>query len=237
MLSTILLIFGLAALGALAAIWWWRQGRYAGWLVLAMVTALGLSYLSSFVFRVAPYLGGCTGYCSGWWGHPIPTHVVAPGGAVSFRAGAFVLNAAIYYVIVLGFSVIVAWLAAQLQWRQRRWRWRLGFIAIVIFLPLALLPNLATPPAPKFSGESQRLANNALRAWRWQLRSGRPSDRRLALEDVRPHPDGERHRVCFRSYTWFYMPHGLVYVDLEPAGVRATGGGAVPMGASCWVQP
>jgi len=54
---------------------------------------------------------------------------------------------------------------------------------------------------------------------------------------VRLHPDGRRQRVCFRLYTWFYLPHNRLYIDLEPAGVLSTGGGVIPLTASCWVQP
>ena len=134
-------------------------------------------------------------------------------------------------------ALVVVWLATLWRWPERSLPWRLGFALIVVLLPLALAPAWLSPPEPQLPFADERLAINASRAWRWQLLAQSLNDRSLAVEDVRMHPDGERHRVCFRVYTWFDIPYRQVYVDLEPAGVRATGGGALPLSASCWVQP
>jgi hypothetical protein len=112
-----------------------------------------------------------------------------------------------------------------------------GYVILTVVLPLALAPVWLPPPQPDLPPAAQRLAINAARNWRWQLQGRRLTDYRLAVEDVRQHPDGRRWRVCFRVYSWFYRPRTRLYIDLEPAGVRATGGGLIPLTASCWVQP
>lgn len=230
------LLLGLA--GTLAAVWWLRRSR-AGldWVIIAIPLAFGLSYLSSILFRVPDYQSGCEGWCPGWGGHPIPSHRGDSLGQIAFYPTGFLLNAAVYYAALLAASAAIVWLAAYLRWRERRWRWRIGFLLLVVVTPLALSPNLLPPPAPTLPLGDQRLAINAERSWRWQLRAQSLAERRLAVEDVRNHPDGQRHRVCFRVYTWFYLPYRHIYIDLEPAGVRATGGGVIPLSASCWVQP
>ncbi|NOX62561.1 MAG: hypothetical protein GXP42_11555 [Chloroflexi bacterium] len=237
-LGFILLITLVIAVGALAVVWWVRRsGRGLEWVLLAIPLALGASYLSSFLFRVPDYQAGCAGVCRGWWGHPLPTHISDGVGGAIFLPVGFALNAAAYYVAILLFSIFVALMASYFRWSERGRRWRLFFVIMVVFVPLALAPSWASPPQPNFPLPEQRLVINAERAWRWQLLAKSVSQRRLAAEDVRLHPDGERHRVCFRIYTWFYLPYRRAYVDLEPAGVRATGGGLLPLDASCWIQP
>lgn len=235
--TPILLAFLLDLAGVLAAVWWLRRSR-AGldWVMVAAPLAFGFSYLSGVLFLVPDYQSGCTGLCSGWRGHPIPTHLGDSLGQMVFHPTGFLLNAAVYYAAFLAVSAALAWLAANRRWRERSRRWRLGF-ALLFLLPLAFSPNLLPPPAPRLPLADQRLAINAARSWRWQLRAQGLSERRLAVEDVRTHPDGQRHRLCFRVYTWFYLPYRHIYIDLEPAGVRATGGGVIPLDASCWVQP
>ncbi|MCO6450760.1 MAG: hypothetical protein J5I90_08225 [Caldilineales bacterium] len=236
--SLIAAVIGLLLATLFAAIWWLRHSnRGLEWLLLAAPLAFAASYLSSFLFRVAEYQAGCNGICPGWYGHPIATHLDDGFGDFVFDPVGFVLNAAIYYAIIVSASAFVAWLANYLRWPDRSVRWRLAFVAIVVVLPLALTPIWIPPPRPELPQRDLRLGINAARAWRWQLQSGSFFGRRLAVEDVRLHPDGEQHRVCFRMYTWFYIPYRHAYVDLEPTGVRATGGGVIPLNASCWVQP
>ncbi len=230
------LLLGLA--GVLAAVWWLRRSRSGlDWVIIAIPISFGLSYLSSVLFHVPDYQSGCEGLCPGWRGYPIATHLGNSLGQFVFHPSGLLINAAVYYAALLASSAFVAWLASYLRWRERRWRWRAGFIFLAVIVPLALTSTLLPPPAPQLPFADQRLAINATRAWRWQLRAQSLSERRLVVEDVRPHPDGERYRVCFRVYTWFYLPQRHIYIDLEPAGVRATGGGAIPLNASCWVQP
>lgn len=234
----IFLILALVILAVLSAVWWLRHSRRGlDWILAAVPLAFGLSYLSSFLFRVPDYQSGCTALCPGWWGYPIATHLISAIGRPTFHPSGFALNSGVYYALLLVASTIVGWLAAYLRWPERRWRWRLGFILVIIIAPLALTPSWLPPPGPRLPMADQRLAINAERAWRWQLQARRLTDRRLAVEDVHLHPDGERRRVCFRAYTWFYLPYRHIYIDLEPAGVRAAGGGAIPLDASCWVQP
>lgn len=236
--GVLFLFIALGLAGVLTAVWWLRRSR-AGldWVIIAIPLAFGLSYLSGLVFRVPDYQSGCQGWCPGWGGHPVPTYLGDNLGQIVFYPTGFLLNAGVYYALLLTSSAAITWLAAYLHWRQRRWRWRFGFVLLVVVVPLAFISSFLPPPAPRLPFNDQRLAINAERSWRWQLRARSLSERRLAVEDVRTHPDGKRHRVCFRVYTWFYLPQGHIYIDLEPAGVRATGGGVIPLSASCWVQP
>jgi hypothetical protein len=41
-------------------------------------------------------------------------------------------------------------------------------------------------------------------------------------------------RVCFRTYTFFYLPAGYLFLDMTPEGVHSNAGGSLPAGASCW---
>lgn len=237
-ISTLLGILLVAVAGILIIVWWLRHSpRGLDWVVGAIPLAFALSYLSSYIFRVPDYQAGCDGLCPGWWGYPYATHLSDGAGAGMFNPGGFIINAMAYYILLLLFSGFVVWLASQFHWPDRSWRWRLVFLLFVVVLPLAFLPTWFSPNEPQLPIPEQRLANNAAKAWRWQLQSHRWTDRRLAVEDVRLHPDGERHRVCFRVYTWFYIPYDKIYVDLEPAGVRATGGGVIGLSESCWIQP
>lgn len=236
--ALILRIAGGALLTLLFVVWWLRRGRAGlNWLLLAAPLAFLASYGSSFLFRVPDYQAGCEGFCPGWWGHPLPTHISDGLGPPEFAAAGLAANAAIYYAALVIAGAIVALAAGVWRWAERSRGWRSLFLLAVVLLPLALTPAWIAPPAPTLPQAEQRLANNAARAWRWQLRLRRFSDRGLAVEDVRLHPDGRRQRVCFRLYTWFYLPHNRLYIDLEPAGVLSTGGGVIPLTASCWVQP
>jgi len=237
-LSLLLLLLLQALVIILFVVWWLRwTPRGLEWITIFLFVALGLSYLSSYIFRVPPYQVGCDGLCPGWWGYPIPTHHVETGDIVLFDPVSFVRNTFFYYSIVLSFGAVVAWLGRRLQWRSRSWAQRFLFILIVVVLPLATLPMWMPPPQPEVSGPDQRLVINAARDWRWQLRLRSFMDRRLALEDVRPSPGDEHQRVCFRIYTWFYLPYARTYIDLDAAGVRAVDGAEIPLSESCWTQP
>lgn len=223
---------------ALLIVWWlhWMSSGLE-WVVFAFVVAAMLSYFSSKVFIVPPYRAGCEGICGGWRGFPILTHHIAAGDIVLFDAVSFARNTLFYYAYLLGFSGLIVWLGRLWRWPVRSWRQRFVFLLIIVLLPLATLPMWVPPPQPHLLLPEQRLAINAARDWRWQLHLSGFMDRRLALEDVRDLPDGESHRVCFRIYTWYYLPYRHVYIDLEPAGVRAIGGAEIPLSDSCWTQP
>ncbi|NOZ51185.1 MAG: hypothetical protein GXP37_14255 [Chloroflexi bacterium] len=237
-IGTVLLIVGYFAFTLVMIVWWLRRHAHGlEWVMLVLPLAFGLSYLSSLLIQVVPYRAGCLGYCEGWRGYPLATHMLAVGGRAVFDAGGFVLNAGVYFLILLVFSAVVLQLAHVFRWSQHRQRWRLLFVLVVIVAPWAYSPNWAPMPQPRLPLAEQRLAINAARDWHWQFRAGRFFERALALEDVRQHSDGQRFRVCFRAYSWFFIPSHHVYIDLEPAGVRATSGGTIPLSASCWVQP
>jgi len=222
----------------LLIVWWVRwTPRGLGWVTVSLFIAIGLSYLSSSIFRVPPYQVGCEGLCPGWRGYPIPTHRVEAGNIVFFDAVSFVRNVLFYYAVFLSFSAVVIWFGRQFRWRSRSWAQRILFVLIVIFLPLAITPLWAHPPQPAPPPPADRLVVNAARDWQWQLRLRGFMDRSLALEDVRWAPDGGHQRVCFRSYTWFYIPWRHIFIDLEPAGVKAVKGGEIPLSDSCWTQP
>ena len=239
MTFSIFLLTLLQALAVILLIVWWLRWTPRGleWVTIFLFGAIGLSYLSSYLFRVPPYQVGCDGLCPGWWGFPILTHRIETGGIVFFDPTSFVRNAFFYYAVLLAFGGFVAWLGHQLRWSARSWKKRLLFILLIIVLPVATLPLWVPPPQPEVSGPEQRLVINAARDWRWQLHLRSFMDRRLALEDVRLSPEHEYQRVCFRIYTWFYLPYGHAYIDMEPEGVRAVTGAEIPLSESCWTQP
>ncbi len=222
----------------LLIIWWIRwspQGLW--WAVASLFLAIGLSYFSGVLFQVPPYQVGCEGFCAGWKGFPWPTHHIQPDTKLLFDGPSFVRNGFFYYAVLLAVSAFIAWLASWFRWSQRSWKQRIFFIFIVIVLPLATLPMWIAPPQPQLSKPDQRLVINAARDWRWQLHLRGWMDRRLALEDLRASPNGEGQRVCFRIYTWFYLPYQRAYIDLDTAGVLAIKGGEIPLSQSCWTQP
>ncbi len=234
--ALLLLILQLIAI-LLLIVWWVRWSpRGLAWAFLALFIAAGLSYLSSLIFRVHPYQVGCEGVCPGWRGYPAPTHHLLEG-RVAFDGASFVRNTFFYYAVVLANSAILAWLIRHFRMVGRSWgRWLL-FALFLIIIPLATLPLWIPPPQPDVSVTDLRLVNNAARDWRWQLRLRGWMDRRLALEDMRPAPDGQGQRVCFRIYTWFYLPYQHAYIDLDEAGLRARSGGEIPLSQSCWEAP
>jgi hypothetical protein len=222
----------------LLIVWWLRwSSRGLEWVTLFLFAAIGMSHLSSLLFRVPPYRAGCDGLCPGWQGYPFPTHHIETGGIVVFDPVSFVRNAFFYYAIILAYAAVIAWLGRQINWRGAAVIRRLSFIILIIMLPLATLPLWLPPPQPEFSGSEQRLVINAARDWRWQLHLRGFMERTLAAEDVRTAPDDVHQRVCFRIYTWFYLPYARAYIDLDETGVRAMGGAEIPLSESCWTQP
>ncbi len=236
MTPTALLPFILELLVILLLIVWWVRWSPRGlaWAVVSVIVAIGLSYLSGLVFRVPPYQAGCEEICPGWMGYPEPTHRILAGDIVTFDAPSFVRNTFFYYAVFLAYSAVAARLARHFHMSERPWTRWMVFVLFVIVIPLASLPLWLPPPQPSLDIPDQRLANNAARDWRWQLRLRGWMDRRLALEDIRSAPDGVGQRVCFRVYTWFYLPYKRVYIDLDEAGLRARDGGEIPLSQSCF---
>ena len=237
-LTQILFTLVNAVIAILLVVWWLRwTTRGLEWVTVFLVIAIGASFLSGVLFQVPPYLVGCEGMCPGWRGHPFPIYHIEPGGLSFFDPFSFVRNAFFYYAIILAYGAFVTWLLRVFQWPVRSTLSKLIFFLLVIALPLASTPLWLPPPQPEVTGEEQRIVINAARDWRWQLHLRSFMDRRLALEDMRIGPDGEHQRVCFRIYTWFYLPYGRTYLDMEPEGVRAIDGAEIPLSESCWTQP
>jgi magnesium-transporting ATPase (P-type) len=234
-LTVILILLLQALIIALLIIWWVRWSpRGLAWAAFGLLAAVGLAALTSLLFYVPPYQVGCDGWCPGWRGYPLPTHRIDVEGGVQFDAPSFVRNAFFYYALFLAASAIVAWLARRFRWPERTWKARFIFVLAVVVLPLAVTPMLAPPPQPPVNAEAQRLSINAARNWGWQLHMRGFMDRRLALEDIRSMPGAEGPRVCFRIYTWFYLPYQRAFIDLDEAGVRALGGAEIPLTQSCY---
>ncbi len=101
--------------------------------------------------------------------------------------------------------------------------------------PLALAPVFLPPPQAHVRGDSQRVAINAQReAYMYDDTAPLPVVR-LALEDVRPRLDEQPGlRVCLRTYSYFYLPIGFMYLDMTPEGVHSNNGGTLPRDGSCW---
>ncbi len=236
-LSQILFILINLLVVVLMVVWWLRQTpRGLEVVTVLLFISIGVSYLSGLIFRTPPYQVGCEGLCTGWVGHPFLTHHIEVGGQKVFDPLSFVRNTFFYYAIILSYGAFVTWLAQRINWPGRKWKQRLLFILIVIILPLASTPMWLPPPQPGVTGEDQRIVINAARSWRWQLHERSFMDRRLALEDMRPSPESDGQRVCFRIYTWFYLPYRHTYIDMEPEGVRAVDGAEIPLSQSCWTQ-
>ena len=84
-------------------------------------------------------------------------------------------------------------------------------------------------------GDPQRVAINARREVFMYDELAPMPVLRVGLEDVRPRKDGQPGmRVCWRTYTLFYLPVGFMYMDMAPEGVHSTRGGVLPRNASCW---
>ena len=108
--------------------------------LLAVPLAFAVSYLSSFIFQTPDYQSGCDAFCPGWRGYPVATHLGDGFDSYDFYPVGFVLNGAFYYAVIVVASAILVWLANYLRWKERSLRWRLGFIALFVVLPLALAP-------------------------------------------------------------------------------------------------
>ena len=222
----------------LLIVWWLRwTPRGLELVTIFLFAAIGLAYLSTRIYSVPPYQVGCDGLCPGSLGYPYPSYHIEAGDIAIFDPVAFVKSAFFYYAVLLGFGATIAWLGRQFHWAARSWPQRFLFFLLTVVLPLATLPMWLPPPQPKVTGPEQRIVINAARDWNWQLHLRGFMDRRLALEDVRSVPDQERQRVCFRLYTWFYLPYRHIYIDMEPEGVRALTGAEIPLSESCWTQP
>ncbi len=235
-LPTLLLGIGMAVVVVLLAIWWQQQTfRWPIILVVCLVAAPLLSWWSATAFQVSDYRAGCDGLCPGFRGAPIAIYTGETAGD-KFWPGMFVLNALLYLVILLGWSgVIHAVLARGDRLAGISGAGRLLLGGFLLMLPFALAPIYIPPPQAHVRGDSQRVAINAQREVYMYDGTAAAPILRVGLEDVRPRLDGSPGmRVCLRTYTFFYLPIGHLYLDMTPEGVHSTGGGTRAEDRSCW---
>ncbi len=234
--QSILLVVGLLIGTTLLAVWWRQQTRR--WqLVLAacLLVAPALSWWSGQAFQVADYRAGCDGLCPGFRGAPISVYTGEMAGGAFLPAG-FVLNAWIYLVILLTGSAVARAVARAFGAGAASNRWRGWLSGLVLAVAaLAVSPWLLPPPEAHVRGDSQRVAINARReVFMYASQSPWPV-LRVGLDDVRPRQDGEPGlRVCLRTYTFFYVPTGALFLDMTPQGVHSNHGGFLSLPASCW---
>ena len=226
----------LLAAAVLLVVWWKQQSfRWALVLALCILLAPAMSYLSSLIFEVAPYRAGCDGVCLGQRGAPVATHVCNTAGC-EFRTAPFLLNSLVYLVLFLAWGGVVQTLLRRVigdSHRAAAGRFMLGMSLLIA--PVALAPVYLPAPQAHVRGDSQRVAINAQReAYMYDDNTAFPVVR-LALEDVRPRLDDQPGlRVCLRTYSYFYVPIGFMYLDMTPEGVHSNNGGALPLTGSCW---
>ena len=215
---------------------WWRQHsyRWAILLVVCLLIAPALSFWSSTAFEVSPYRAGCDGICSGQRGAPIPTHTCDISGC-QFSPEGFALNSLVYLVLLLAWVAVVHALVDAMPESRRGALGRFVVVTLVLIGPLLLAPVVLPPPQAHVRGDSQRVAINAQRElYMYDDTSPLPVVR-AGLDDVRPRPDHKPGlRVCLRTYTYFYLPIGFMYLDMTPEGVHSNRGGVLPRSESCW---
>lgn len=220
----------------LLVVWWKQQSfRWALILALCLLIAPTLSFWSSLTFEVAPYRAGCDGVCLGQRGAPIATHVCDTNGC-QFRTFPFALNSLVYLVLFLAWGGLVrALLGLFISDSHRAAAGRFALGSALLIAPVALAPLFLPPPQAHVRGDSQRVAINAQRETYLYDHDASLPVVRLALEDVRPRLDAQPGlRVCLRTYSYFYLPIGFMYLDMTPEGVHSNNGGVLPRSGSCW---
>lgn len=226
----------LGAAAVLLTIWWRQQTvQWPVILALCLLVAPALSIWSGSAFRVAEYRAGCDGLCPGSCGAPVATHLCT-AGECTFSALGFILNTLVYLATLLGWSALVRALVRRAPGAGQQAAIGRAIVGIVLWIaPFALIPLYVAPPQAHVRGDPQRIAINAQReVYMYDQLAAWPV-LRVGLSDVRPRPDGEKGmRVCFQTYTYFYIPTGLLYLDMTLEGVHSTQGGVLPRSASCW---
>lgn len=227
---------GLTVVAVLMMIWW-RQQSFRWIIVAAVCLALAplLSWWSGLVFQLPDYRAGCDGQCPGYSGAPVPFITGETAGG-QFLPGMFLVNILAYLVILLGWSMLLRAILGGMQMAARgKTARQLVIGAILIVVPLAAAPLILPPPEAHMRGDPQRIAINALREVYLYDDDAPLPTLRVGLEDVRPRRDGQLGmRVCLRAYTFFYLPMGLMYLDMTPEGVHSNAGGMLPLEMTCW---
>lgn len=226
----------LAAAVTLLGIWWRQQSRH-WWSVLiaSLAAAPALSWWSGIVFQVDDYRAGCDGLCLGSSGAPIPFYRGEAAGGELSLAG-FLLNALVYLALLLVWAALTRVVVRRVDENSgRAWAVK-GMLGALLFgVPLAFSPLLLPPPEAHMRGDTQRIAINARReVYLYDQLADFPV-LRVGLNDVRPRLDGQTGmRVCLRTYTFFYLPTGLMFLDMTPEGLHSNNGGVLPRTGSCW---
>lgn len=230
--------FGLVLLAAvvLLAIWWRQQTyRWALMVLIVLVVAPALSLWSAHAFEVPDYRAGCDGLCHGFRGAPIPTYR-SSGLSYDFLLIGFSLNTLAYAVLFLGWGALIRAILVRLRESPRRSALEQVLVTLILLVaPLALSPLFLPAPEARVRGDSLRVAINAGREVYMYDHDAPMPLLHMALNDVRPRPDGQPGmRVCMRSYTFFYLPAGYLYLDMTREGVHSNNGGFLPLTGSCW---
>jgi hypothetical protein len=223
---------------ALLLIIWWRQQSFRWPVLLVIFLALAplLSWWSGKAFQVPAYRAGCDGLCPGYSGAPVAI-LTGENAATGFSTWRFALNSLVYLVTLLSWAAILRSIVRGVNQGSMRRRKGLGALmaGALVVLPLGLAPLYLPPPEAQVRGDSLRVAINARReVYLYDQKAALPV-LRVALEDVRPRLDGQPGlRVCLRTYTYFYVPSGHMYLDMTPEGVHSNGGGVSALDKTCW---
>ena len=239
------LLFGLVALGlvVLLAIWWRQQIDL--WVPLLAVTlgiAAGLSIATLSVFQVPAHFVDCPGGCNGWRGYPVAFASVDFAGVRTLAPVDFILNLLWTWLLVLFLFMVLRLAGTAYNWSERGFRAKFLFLLFILVLPLALVPRVMDPPQPYLTGESQRLAVNALRTSQYTYNLTGAWVQRLAVEDIRSLSSSgatfgfetATTQVCLRGYTYFYIPWRRYRLILDTSGVIALNLTELPLDQPCW---
>jgi hypothetical protein len=231
------LLGGALATAAILLTIWWQQHTFRWPIVLVICLALApaISWYSGQVFEVPDYRAGCDGLCPGFSGAPLAIYNGESAGG-TFVPIMFGLNSLVYLVGLLAWSGIVRTVSRRFTLHMQRRGWLAALLIALLWAgPLVLAPLYLPPPEARVRGDPQRIAINGRReVYMYDGQAALPI-LRTALEDVRPRSDGRPGmRVCLRTYSFFYMPTGHLYLDMTPEGVHSNAGGILPLAGSCW---
>lgn len=222
---------------ALLLMIWWRQQTFRWALVVALCLLLAplLSLWSEQTFRVEPYRAGCDALCVGRAGAPIATARIEGTGEEALPFG-FAANTLLFLALTLAWAAVVRTVVVRAgEISRHAFLAQIAAVLLLLAAPLALAPLFLPVPQAQARGDPLRIAINAQReVYMYDEQAAAPI-LRVGLEDVRPRLDGQQGmRVCLRTYTFFFLPAGYLYLDMTPEGVHSNAGGALPNGASCW---